>query len=193
VRKLDLAKLVEFPPPGAFMRIDPAVEALLTGKGQICERVEACVQFCWHLAYEGADREPDKCRKYLCAALAEYASIDEAARIDLGTAAKMIELDDPRIHVVRLLRHSNVHLSVSRLETLDKPARWNGPNGREDFIFKVYFIPDLAEGIMSTREAKKYDPYDLSAMTDWLAKEQLNWGIQNVIIRAAGQYLLKVL
>jgi hypothetical protein len=192
IRTVDIRKLTEFLAPGAFMRIDPAIEPYLLGKEETCERVESCVQFCWHIAYEvfNKDEEPNRRRKYLRAALAEYASIGEAAKLDLGDVApKMVILDDPRVHIVRLLRHANVHLSASDIKTIDKPASWNGPNGWQDFTFKVYYIPDI-ECIRATDEAKKYAPSDLSAMINWLDQEQLRWGIQNVIIRAAEQYLL---
>lgn len=191
-RTVDIKKLTEFLAPGVFMRVDPAIEPYLFGKEEIRERVEGCVRFCWHIAYEGSDKdeEPGKRRKYLRAALAEYASIEEAARLDLGTVApKMVILDDPRVHIVRLLRHANVHLSASDIRKIGKPARWNGPNGFEDFTFKVYFIPDI-ECIRSTREATKYAPHDLSAMINWIDQEQRRWGIQNVIIRAVEQYLM---
>ncbi len=191
-RTVDIRKLTEFQAPGVFMRIDPAIEPYLLGKEETCERVEGCVQFCWYIASEGSnkDEEPNRRRKYLRAALAEYASIEEAATRDLGTVApKMVSLDDPRVHIVRLLRHANVHLSASNIRTIDKPARWNGPNGWEDFTFTVYFIPDI-ECIRATEKAKQYAPSDLAAMINWLDQEQRRWGIQNVIIRAAEQYLL---
>jgi len=111
----------------------------------------------------------------------------------LGIATPgMFSVDDPRVHVVRLLRHANVHLSASDIQTIDKPASWNGPTGREDFTFNVYFIPNI-ECIRTTRKASEYNPDDLTAMIAWLNREQLNWGIENVIIRAAEQYLLKIL
>jgi hypothetical protein len=190
-RTVDIRKLTEFLAPGAFMRIDPAIEPYLLGKEETCERVEGCVLFCWHLqnTLSTTDDELDKQRKYLRAALAEYASIDEAAKLDLGDAApKMIDLDDPRVHVVRLLRHANVHLSASDIRTIDKPASWNGPNGRQDFTFSVNFIPDI-ECIRATDQATKYAPSDLAAMINWIDQEQRRWGIENVIIRAAEQYL----
>jgi hypothetical protein len=86
-----------------------------------------------------------------------------------------------------------VHLAASSIQTTDKPARWNGPNGWQDFTFTVYFIPDIDKAVRATEGASEYAPSDLTAMINWLDQEQRSWGIENVIIRAAEQYLLKVL
>ncbi len=148
-RIVDISKLTEFLAPGVFMRIDPTVESRLLGKEETKERIEGCVKFCCLLEAENLDNDEEagRRRKYLRAALGEYAAIDEAAKLDLGaTAPMMVSLHDPRLHVVRLLRHANVHLAASSIGKIDKPASWNGPNGKQDFIFEVYFIPGKRSG-----------------------------------------------
>jgi hypothetical protein len=101
----------------------------------------------------------------------------------------MLSLDDPAIHVVRLLRHANVHLAASTLHGSHTPAIWQGPDGEQKFDYPLYVVPDIDTGIRGVRDAVKYAPSDLSAMIAWIEREQKKWGIQNVVIRAAERFL----
>lgn len=85
-RKVDTSKLSSYQSPGVFTRIDPAVEAALPGDSEVLERIKGCVSFCHLLGKDehlsDSALEPKERRKFLRAALAEFASIDEAAKID---------------------------------------------------------------------------------------------------------------
>ena len=88
--KIDINKLAEFSAPTAWMRIDPTIEARLSGKAEIRERIDGCERFCWHIQDEGFKKQVNNCRKYLRAALAEYASIEEAAKLDLEDVPNLV-------------------------------------------------------------------------------------------------------
>jgi hypothetical protein len=201
---VDLNLLKNYSPPGMFMHIDPGIEEKLVRLPEVQERVKGCVRFCWHIAYQppdtdiNADNDAKKRQKYLRAALAEYASLDEVAEYDfenmhLGGPPRIINSKDPRLHIMRLLRHANVHLETSQLQKGSRPAIWNGPNGPVHFDFTTFVINNLEQSIGKTRDAQKYQLFDLQEMIKWLKSEQYEWGIQNVILRATESYIRELL
>lgn len=196
-RTVDLSKLKSFVPPGVFIRIDPRIEKKISAYPEMYERMEGCVAFCGSIGHLDIDENPakdvHKRRKYLRAALAEYASLDEAAALDFAVsstkvAPSMLSLDDPRLHVVRLLRHANVHLSANDVDNTSRPAMWDGPDGTVEFNYHVFYVPDLEVSIKSTSQASKYNPSDLLKMINWVEKEQMEWGINHLILRTAELY-----
>lgn len=154
--------------------------------------MKGVVHFC---ASMGQQVESDKSsgdtsnrRKFLRAALAEYASLDEAATIDASeariVAPRIFDLDDPRLHVVKLLRHANVHLSVSQVKQTFREATWRG----QDFNFQIFYSPDIRTSIQKTREVTKYQDSDLSKMFEWIETEQMEWGLDHLIFKTAELY-----
>jgi hypothetical protein len=111
LRTVDISKLASFSAPGVFREIDPSLEKSLANYPETLERLGGVVHFCSCMGRQTGDEEfghsLQQRSKFLRAALAEYASLDEAADIDAvatGTVApKILVLDDPRLHVVRLL------------------------------------------------------------------------------------------
>jgi hypothetical protein len=137
-------------------------------------------------------------RKFLRAALAEFASIDDAAAIDFAVLGRggrptMNTSVDGRVQVVRLLRHANVHLSATRLSHARRGAVWEGPLGPQEFRYLLIVGMQLPDAIASTRNAKLYDASDLAAMTEWLVTEQQEWGLNHVILRSAEVFASKLL
>jgi hypothetical protein len=190
-RVVDMAQLVPFRAPGIFMRMDPDLEARICSFPQIAERIESCIRFCYQITRGDlgnggvADRQ-----KYLRAALAEYVSIEEVAQGDLGRdSPKIVQTDDPRLHVLRLLRHANVHSTPARIETFSRRAIWPGPDRDVEFDYVGYRIPDLNAEIRKTKQSRCYSDTDLEAMISWLDRDQSEWGIQNTIVRAAERYV----
>ena len=184
IRSVDLQKLGSFEGPSIFKKIDPRLRAKLLNFPEILERLEGCLEFCFQMGKETDKKldveESQNRRKFLRAALAEFASINDAAKIDAALLnvkfKKMLASNDPRIHVVRLLRHANVHLSATNL-----------------FDFQVHYALELRSSILNTEQAKCYTPEDLNKMIEWLEHEQMNWGIGHVILKTAELYAWEVL
>jgi hypothetical protein len=95
---------------------------------------------------------------------------------------------DGRIHVVRLLRHANVHLSASTLRQERRDAVWDGPTGSQEFEYLLIMGENMRDAITATRDSEAYSPADLTAMLDWLEHEQQEWGLNHIILRAAELY-----
>lgn len=195
IRNVDLGLLGHFVPPGVFTRIDPEVEALLGPLPEVRDRVAGCVEFCGRLELGTTGPSPEELpsrRKYLRGALAEFASMDDAVQVDFANLSKqpprMHASLDPRIHVVRLLRHANVHLSATTLSHSSRNAVWDGPAGRQEFEYPLPLGENLESSIRATREATQYEPSDLAAMIEWLDAEQREWGIAHTVLRSAELY-----
>jgi hypothetical protein len=200
---LDLTLLQHFDAPGIFTRIDPDVEERLESVPEMRERMAACVYFC-HRILAGDDRVDAKRedgltqeqltgrRKYLRAALGEFASLDAAVAMDLSLtgrqAPKMSEVSDPRVHIVRLLRHANVHLSATSLSHATRNATWEGPAGTNEFKYQLITGVNLEAAIRETQSSQKYSSSGLNGMITWLVAEQGEWGIHHLILRTAEAY-----
>jgi hypothetical protein len=189
-----------------WTRIDPAVEERLTEFRELHERLKGCVEFCFLLnqGLSGTEKsalsvaELSDRRKFLRAALAEFASMEDAAIFDANalsqsTPPRMREGPDPRIHVTRLLRHANIHLSASPLSSASRDAIWNGPSGTQEFVYDLLVAKGLETSIRSTRDARMYEPTQLDAMIAWIVAEQDEWGIGHVVLRSAELYASAVL
>jgi len=181
------------------MSIDQQIEDGLKALPETKERVEGCLQFAWHVAYEPTQADPphkdaQNRRKYLRALLSEYVSIEDSAKIDYRSLGHkppngIQSLPDPRLHAVRLLRHANVHLSASRLSRDSRPAVLNTPKGPEPFDFTLFTVDNVEGSIRTTDAASRYLESDLKPMIEWLEAEQREWGIQNVVVRATEVYV----
>tara|TARA_R110000744_G_scaffold158819_1_gene274857 strand:- start:15621 stop:16250 length:630 start_codon:yes stop_codon:yes gene_type:complete len=189
--KLDLRMIQHFPAAGVWTRIDPDVRKSIACLGEVDERVEGVerLSFLIKAEYKIAE-DVRRSQIFLRASLSEFVSMEDAAILDFhrlgyGKAPKIAALADPRLHVVRLLRHANVHLSATQLMTDHKSSVWIGPDGPQEFQYLSFHAVDVDRSIRTTNQSKRYSPEDLTAMIDWLLTEQAEWGIQNVVLRAA--------
>ncbi|MCI0667336.1 MAG: hypothetical protein L0Y43_04700 [Methylococcaceae bacterium] len=188
---IDPKSLSPFSAPGVFMRIAPELEKQIEPYRQISERVSCCVQFCFQISHDQFDKANELSgRKHLRAALTEFVSIEEVAKGDFGREMpKILNLYDGRLHVLRLLRHANIHGKATEIEPFLRPAVWPGPDGDVEFNYIGYRIPNLMDEVKKSKQWNKYSPADLSSIVAWLEQDQSSWGIQNSIVRAAEQYV----
>jgi hypothetical protein len=196
LRTLDISKLASFVAPGVFRRIDPILERSLLRYPETLERLGGVVHFCARMGQQADEKSSDSTqdrRKFLRAALAEYASLDEAATIDAAaagtTAPKILALDDPRLHVVRLLRHANIHLAVSQINRSSREASWKD----QDFTFQIFYSPGIGSSIRATDQAAKYRADDLSKMIEWIETEQMEWGLDHLVFKTSELYASNLL
>lgn len=191
-RTVDISKLISFVAPGVFRRIDPALARGLARYPEALERLNGVAHFCACMGQQTDDKRsreetPDR-RKFLRAALAEYPSLDEAAAIDataMGTVVpKILSSSDPRLHVVRLLRHANIHLAVSQIDRSSREATWND----QSFDFQIFYSPAIGSSIQRTDQAANYRASDLSKMIEWIETEQMEWGLDHLVLKTSELY-----
>lgn len=198
LRSVDFNLLETVRAPQAFTQIEPTLFSRIQQLPEVLERVEGCVHFCFLTNQNSVVTQSDYVgsarprQMFLRAALCEFGSIGDAAKLDFEAgrrqAPAMDQLLHPQIHIIRLLRHVNVHLAGSPLGRESRPAIWNGPNGVVEFEHVHYVVKSLAESVRETDDARKYADGDLTRMTNWLEDEQCKWGIANVIHRTAETY-----
>ncbi|HEY8906699.1 MAG TPA: hypothetical protein VIM63_11745 [Rhodoferax sp.] len=197
LRTVDISKLASFVAPGVFRRIDPILEKNLLRYPETLERLGGVVHFCALMGHQTDDEmtsdSTQNRRKFLRAALSEYASLDEAATIDAAaagtTAPKILALDDPRLHIVKLLRHANIHLAVSQIDRSSREATWKD----QDFTFHIFYSPGIGSSIRGTDQAAKYRADDLSKMIEWIETEQMEWGLDHLVFKTSELYASNLL
>jgi len=201
--RLSLDLLTSVPAPSVFTRFRDLEIEELDHFPEIKERAEACLRFAWHMSAgigipSEAPPPPNECRKYLRALLAEYVSIEEASSIDLKkingiNSIKITETNDPKLHILRLLRHGNIHLECSSLSPASRDAIWRFKGDDKQFVYNFLIITNLHNTITATEQARKYSSDELEVMIAWLEREQQEWGIDNVIIYCVELYLRNIL
>jgi hypothetical protein len=75
---------------------------------------------------------------------------------------RLIDTSDPRLHVMRLLRHGNAHLTASTLSRETRDAVWPLGNSEIEFEHVRFVVTNLHATIYATREAKSYVSSDLA-------------------------------
>lgn len=181
--------------PQVFTQIDLELRPRLDVMPEVLDRIEGCVHFCFLTNSGGIrdkDASPKSRQKFLRAALCEFASLGDAAKLDFASQEKQVpglqQLTHPQIHVVRLLRHANVHLATSVLTKESRPAIWPSPDGEVSFEHTHYVIENLNSTVRKTNHSNAYKRADLSLMIQWLEDQQREWGIANAVHRVAELY-----
>lgn len=57
----------------------------------------------------------------------------------------------------------------------------------------ILYATELDESIRETIQASNYQPDDLSAMIDWIETEQMEWGLDHLILKTAEVYVRELL
>jgi hypothetical protein len=90
---------------------------------------------------------------------------------------------------VRLLRHANIHLAVSQIERSSREATW----ADQDFTYQIFYTPDIKSSIRGTDQAAKYRSDDLSKMIEWIETEQMEWGLDHLVLKTSELYASNLL
>lgn len=181
--------------PQVFTQVDESVSTRLSLMPEVLDRVRGCVHFCY-LTKPGSkqygETSPKAHQKFLRAALCEFGSIGDAAKLDFTAQGRdapgLRQLAHPQIHIVRLLRHANIHLAASVLSPKSRPATWQGPDGPVEFKHSHFVVANIASTVQETDRAGDYEQADLNRMIQWLEDQQREWGIANAVHRTAELY-----
>lgn len=164
------------------------------------ERARACTRFLCHLGdtddqmHCAADEILPMREAYLRAALAEFVSIEDILPRDLATTGapdnpfKFWELTDPLVHIVRELRNFEIHLQAKGLISDTRTCWWGNtqrPEEMRPFENTLWTLTPLTiEEFLELRNARQYDPRDLSRLLDWFNESQAVWGIEELVYQA---------
>lgn len=149
------------------------------------------------------ESEPDKhkvpCKPiveaYIRAALSELIALeefilDEYHDID-QLLFKIYKTTDPILHMIKLLRNYNIHVSSSMVS--QKSMRVRSLNEKiPEFDIEVAYISNLNfEAIRNLRSSKDYTDDQLRRMLDIFEEQQNVFGISTLLIKVALSYIGK--
>ncbi len=142
VHNLDFSLLPDLSSTSAWYSLDEVTWVSLTRLPETIDRVHGALHFCYMVnsgenVRAGQGPETIKNREsYLRASLAEFVSIEETLERELlnaGLRGKSIKLYDslnPMVHIVRELRHLEIHLQTRELSAVDKEVIFGGKRHR---------------------------------------------------------------
>jgi hypothetical protein len=181
-----------------------ALEDVLEAFPETARRADAAVRFChWikNLPHHKHDDYPptgipmrEACMR---ASLAELVSIEDALVRDVGGAdsapIKMHQSANPLLHIVRELRHLNVHLVSSSLVHSSRPASYVIDGDRHDIDYTLWTIRDLTVDVLRTsRNAKYYTDVQQTDLVAWFNQNQEEWGVDHLILHAITMYAQEI-
>ena len=198
---LDFSLVRELDSPTMWFSLPRDLESRLTLLPEVQARALAAIHFAFkvtidrdHLgtteAHETVIREA-----YLRAALAEFASLDEAADKDFeqlplaGQAPRQALSLNPLVHAFRLLRHLNTHLSRSSFTVNSRRASIELGNQIHEVDYHLWLVNGFsASALGSLRNARYYAPSELDALAEWFNAEQREWGAPHMLLLATRCY-----
>ena len=159
------------------------------------ERAKSAVRFLSgeHGSY-GTEHEKARSHEaYLRAALAEFVSMEETLPRDLaraniiGAPIRLTNSPNPLLHIVRELRHLEIHQRTSLMSHFSIKALWG--EARKPIDFQVWYIdPITVPAFKRLRNAKYYSDADIADMLNWFEDAQKQWGISEIVLRAIKEF-----
>jgi hypothetical protein len=199
-RPLDLALLPAIESMDIFVRLDPAVDKPLKAShlAEVYERAQCAVIFFSKAHKE--DKDMWLGSGYLRAGLNEFYSLEDAAvrdcrRVKLHPPGRIRQSSNPLIHLMYLLRHANVHASLSRTRKHDTTIISNLGGERREFEWaSVVLDSPCIEHLKRSSEAQEcYDNNDLLSAASWLDEAQQAFGVGEVFKRGLEAYCKELL
>jgi hypothetical protein len=130
-------------------------------------------------------------KAHLRAALAEFVSIEDVLNLKYPSHKNefsIVKSSNPLFHIMKLLRDYNIHLGVTTLaEPEISVAMETTPDEVHDI--KTLIVDNLEVNSLKTlRNAKHYSDSDLIEMVDCFNKQQLRFGVADLIIKGLVTY-----
>lgn len=180
VQQLDFTKLptdAAFTSRSMWATLPQPLEARLATLPHTLERLQAAVMFAEQSARQS---EPRRAAAFLRAALAEFRSMEDMQEVDKpsSTCLDLINLNDPLLHLLKLLRDLNIHEKTVKTIPHSVPASFDN----QSFSLNVFVISNLRPtDFAALKNRRHYSSSDLQAMITWFEKAQLHWGAGYIV------------
>jgi hypothetical protein len=191
--KLDFNLIPEYEFTATFMSLPRDIEAAIRQFPQTEERIEGALMFCARVMNCDPDKVPDAARKagaYFRAALAEYASIEEAFNRERPAGTPEFRLHgtpNPLPHILKQLRHLQIHLVTNEMAKQTISLVLKNVPGAEPVDVIIWTIDDLTDAQFNELDAfkkkKHYTPAQATEMANWINTRQTQFGIHDLIHR----------
>jgi hypothetical protein len=200
---LDFSQLPDVVLGRAVWSMPDDLRKALSDFPETAARCEASMWFAYKAAEStdqySADTELPRREAFLRAALAEYSSMDDSLRWDCKNVLRyrMFSSSNPLVHLVRLLRHVNIHLTKTTLQPEIIQATWIGAapdNTDYSSSFAIWTIPQLDSSRLATlQDSKHYSAGDMDRVCAWFNLYQRTWGAPDLVWRAAECFAKEVI
>ena len=201
MRKLDYTRLPAVDAMNLFSKFEDGVEGILTESQplpEVYERARASLMF---FRSVNDNNENWINSAYIRAGLNEFYSLEDAARRDfkaLGQKNSAVEIkqsQNPLIHAMYLLRHSNVHATIASTEVNPTTVYTRSETGETAHKFGAVILDGKAQDYLqrSSEANKYYAPQDLIEMGLWIDKNQMEFGVREVFNHGLSAYCKELL
>lgn len=195
---LDLSLLTRAYSHEIFVCLPEQIETAIDVLPETSARFLAALKFCWYASGTPdtlfAD-EPKATRlreAFLRASLSEFVSIEDTLKRDLeaigitGRSIKIFDLRHPLLHIMRVLRNLEIHLTSHQLSHSEKDVVMEFGGVQHQTQTTVWTIDPLTiERFCQPRRVKsQYSPTDIEAMVHWFNAAQRDWGVNDLLFRA---------
>jgi hypothetical protein len=204
MQRVNLALLPKVEYGHAWFTLDAEVADRVMQLQRAAERIQNSIKFMWfsdtgdetlHCRAEEAGRLREG---FLRAALAELVSVEEVCTIDLadlGRSDRVLRMNDtplPHLHLIRELRNHELHLHHNRLSGFSRDRLWGDITKPEDarpLTVSLWVLEGVtSESVGKLKNAKRYSVNEIRAMVEWFNDTQAEWGVHEILLRAANGY-----
>jgi hypothetical protein len=109
---------------------------------------------------------------------------------------KCYQTKNPLLHIIRELRHFEIHLHTGQLSSANKTALWGDRAKLEEaspIEIHVWMISDLTEEEFSQlRNARRYSQDETRRLLSWFNMAQREWGVNDLVFRATEAYCREI-
>lgn len=120
---------------------------------------------------------------HMRAAIAEYVSMEETIDVDTKKTGfyKIVNSKNPLLHIVKQLRNMQIHILTSKLASATESVTYCG----HEFEMQFWSVQAITQkDFDKLRYKDRYLLADKVEMIEWFNKNQLELGIQEIILQA---------
>jgi len=181
-----------------FVCLPDEIERSIEVLPETSARFLAALRFCWYVSATPDvlfSEEPKATRlreAFLRASLAEYVSIEDTLKRDLlklnltARPIKIFSLENPLLHIMRVLRNLEIHLTSAKLSHSKKDVVAVVSEAEHQSQTTIWTIDYLT--VEKFREPYKvsehYSKPETESMVKWLNEAQYDWGVNHLLFRA---------
>jgi hypothetical protein len=199
---LDFSLLTRLDYRELFVRLPDEVEKAIDVLPETSARFLAALRFCWYISATTDvlfAQEPKATRlreAFLRASLAEYVSIEDTLKRDLRRLniatqpTKIFNLENPLLHIMRVMRNLEIHLTSAQLSHSKKDVVIVVSEAEHQSQTTIWTVDDLTvEKFKRPYKVKdNYTESEIELMVKWFNEAQYDWGVNHLLFRAISEW-----
>lgn len=180
-----------------FVCLPDDVEKPLEQFPNTSSRFFSALKFCWFASgtvdvLHSDEPKATRLREaFLRASLVEFVSTEQTLKADLAhlgiskAPITILDLEHPLLHIMRVLRNHEIHLTSHRLLRSEKDVEMVINGTRYQSQATVWTIDALTTKGFGDRKVKtRYSTSEIDSMVKWFNDAQNDWGVNDLLFRA---------